>query len=145
MSKTIRFFLICFSIMLLFQDLEAYIEKGGNVSGETWIDTTYYIVGSITVNDDETLTIEPGAVIKFKVDTRMKIYGTLMAVGEQGNEIVFTAATDLDHGELIPEAIGIPLPGSWQGIYFDGLDYRDGIGQMDFCIIRYGGQAGSGR
>ncbi|UCE20460.1 MAG: right-handed parallel beta-helix repeat-containing protein [Gemmatimonadota bacterium] len=142
MLRKERMVITCFCFILLFQSADAYIEKSGNVSGETWIDTTYYITGSITVNDDETLTIEAGAVIKFKPDLRLKVYGTLVATGEEGNEIVFTASSDTDHGQPIPEAAGIPSPGSWQGIYFDGLDYRDGTGQLDWCIIRYGGQAG---
>ncbi len=33
----------------------------------------------------------------------------------------------------------MPAPGDWYGIYFNGNNDYEGIGEFDYCIVRYGG------
>jgi len=117
----------------------AYEEhNGGNVSG-TW-SGTHYISASVAVADDETLALEAGTVVKFAPYTTMNVYGTLDASGGTStNNIVFTSRDDDSCGDIIPGFDGSPSPGDWYGILLQGWDANDGVGNFNWCRIRYGG------
>ena len=97
-----------------------------NIHTGTWtnFNVPYIIGGDITVLDAEILTIEPGNIIKFDGNNKLEINGTLIADGEQTNVITFTSNEP------------IPLPGDWDGIYFNNPD--PGC-IMNFCNVWYGG------
>ena len=42
-------------------------------------------------------------------------------------------------GEIIAGSDGNPDPGDWQGIYLNGYSSSNGIGEFDYCRVRYGG------
>ncbi|MBI3952689.1 MAG: lamin tail domain-containing protein [Candidatus Doudnabacteria bacterium] len=63
-----------------------------------------YSVNSLTVRASDTLTINPGTIIKFS--SGMTVNGKLIAVGTAGNRIVFTSSTDP----------GVPVPGQWGNV-----------------------------
>lgn len=87
------------------QEFEIKVENGVEIGGVVGEDMTlkagvHYIVNSmLAVPEGVTLTIEPGAVIKFKDNTGLSISGNLVAIGEPGNMITFTKA-DLDQGKI---------------------------------------------
>ena len=117
---------------------------GGTINSETWLaETTHYVTGDILVNDNEVLTIMPGAVIKFAPGTLMTIRGTLRAVGTANRRHRFYLA-----GMTILTGIPLEIPtaspstGDWTGIYLYGSGSYNGIGEFDYCRIRYGGGAG---
>ncbi len=101
--------------------------------------TVYVISGTTphvpTVGNGLTLTIEPGAVIKFAASTdSMVVYGTLLA---QGNDpIVFTSLDDNSVGGMTGS--GAPQPGDWQGIRFSGGSSNS---ILDHVEVRYGGRS----
>lgn len=70
------------------------VELGGIIDEDTTLKAgVHYIVTSLlAVPSGVTLTIEPGTVIKFKDNTGIRCEGTLNAVGEPNNMIVFTMA-----------------------------------------------------
>jgi hypothetical protein len=84
----------------LVQDIELTVENGVELGGIIEHDMTlepdvHYIVTSyLAVPDDVTLTIKPGAVLKFKTNTGIAVAanGVINAVGEPGNMITFTMA-----------------------------------------------------
>ena len=123
----------------------AYIEIGyGDVSG-TWANDTYYVAGGIKVADGSTLTINAGTteqtVVKFaEYVSQMNVYGTLDVNGASGNEVVFTSEDDNSYGDTIDDSDGSPSPGDWRGIYLCGSGAYQGIGEFDYCRIRYGGK-----
>lgn len=103
------------------------------VGGIIDADTTWTKAGNpyeamfiVTVVSDVTLTIEPGVEVRFAPNTRLSVNGTLHAMGEAGNEILFTGLTQ--------------TPGSWQGIW---ITAASGIRSLDnrlrYIIVEYGG------
>jgi len=62
----------------------------GNITQNTvWQAGLYYVVGDVTVNNGVTLTIQPGAVIKFYANTRLTVNGKLTAIGNEDTPIIF--------------------------------------------------------
>ena len=149
-------FLVLFTLVLLVfpSTALAYTEHpGGTINSETWEPGTHYVSGAVTVNYNQVLTIMPGAVVKFAPNTQLTVYGTLNAQGtgwEKNNRIVFTSMDDdscMDDetcGEIIPSSDSVPLKGDWRGIYLNGSSFYDGIGEFDYCLIRYGGNSAGG-
>ncbi len=84
------------------------IEVGGVLSGNTiWSNNYLYVVTSNTlVQEEDTLTIEPGTRIQFDSDRYLRIDGCLMAIGTEDSMIVFTS-----------NALN-PTAGDWEGIRF---------------------------
>src|SRR5260370_2824227 len=81
--------------------------RGGSISSvERWVNgsLTREVTSSTTVNSGVTLTIDPGATIKFANGQYIAINGTLSAVGTSASLITFTtnAAT--------------PTAASWSGL-----------------------------
>lgn len=85
----------------LVQEFELTAENGVELTGiltsdrTLHADTHYIVTGNFAVPEGVTLTIEPGTVIKFKNETSFKVEGTIIANGEPGKMITFTAADGL--------------------------------------------------
>ncbi|MEA3443183.1 MAG: right-handed parallel beta-helix repeat-containing protein, partial [Bacteroidota bacterium] len=101
----------------------------------------YVIAGTLFVNDDYTLTIPEGEVIKFESSGEFSIEGTLDVNGTAANPVVFTSFKDDTYGGDLNNdtASTTPAPGDWRRLYLYGNSYNDGIGEFDYCIVRYGG------
>ncbi|MDL1983642.1 MAG: hypothetical protein LWX54_05545 [Deltaproteobacteria bacterium] len=72
-------FLVLFTLVLLVfpSAALAYTEHpGGTINSETWGPGTHYVSGAVTVNDNQVLTIMPGAVVKFAHNTQLTVNGT---------------------------------------------------------------------
>ncbi len=122
------------------------IFQGCSVEGShTWDSPPSFpfasIGGGLTVNDGATLTIAAGTVLKIDY---LWVKGTLDVNGTSGNEVVFTAWQDDTYGGDTDGVSDTPIPGSWGGILLDGTGTYDGIGEFDYCRIRYGGGAYQG-
>ena len=103
-----------------------------NVGGSIETDTTwtpanspYIMTSDVIVPAARTLTIEPGVIVKGKVDTELRIEGTLNAEGSATTPITFTSSIDSD-GE------------QWSGLVFNG-----GTGVLSQTTIRYSGNGNS--
>ncbi len=69
-------------------------EVGGYFSTDTtWtlVNSPYIVKEKIIVEENVNLTIEPGVLVKFDVDTYIRIDGRLYAVGTEANMITFTS------------------------------------------------------
>ena len=123
----------------------SYMEVvGGTISRDaTWKDTLpLKILGSLTVKGTDgvdsltTLTLDPGAELRFGLYLQFIIGGTsgdpgaLMAVGTAENQIRFTSSA------------ATPAPGNWYGILFSTTAEDSSI--MDYCIVEYAGYGGNG-
>jgi len=144
-------------------------DDGSGVGTQTWTANNIYLLdGFCFVNDGQTLTIEPGTVIKGKpgqgVNASALVVargGKLMAEGTKEKPIVFTAEADdlngsvgdLDDGLwggviLLGKAILNTVPAEQQiegipqteprGIY-GGNDDADNSGVLKYISIRHGG------
>ena len=103
----------------------------GNVSG-TWRLTysPYHIYGEITIPNDSTLIIEPGAEVVFMGHYKFNVQGRLLAVGTEEDSIRFTAED---------KAAG------WHGIRFVGTANTNDTSKIVYCVLRNGNaNTGSG-
>ena len=103
------------------QEFEVVAENGVELGGVIKEDVTlhagvhYIVTKPLAVPDGRTLTIEPGAVIKFKDKTGLNVSdgGHLIAEGKPGKMITFTKADLLPNAEV-------------------GFDIRD---TLKYCVI----------
>jgi parallel beta-helix repeat protein len=108
------------------------IEHSGNIEAdETWAEGVHLVTGDIYVNG-ATLTILPGAVVRFNEGKGMYIGyssgfsgATLIAEGTSENPIVFTAASPA------------PAAGDWDYIGF--YDNASNASSMAHCTVEYAG------
>lgn len=99
----------------------------GNVSG-TWslAGSPYVVTDHVTIQNGDTLTIEPGVEVKFNSQKKMTVAGTLIAEGTSGSRITFTSNQS-------PPAVG-----NWDRITFTG----DGTTSVfAYVIIEYAARA----
>jgi hypothetical protein len=96
----------------------------GNVSGIWTLDNSpYYINGEITIPNDSTLTIEPGAEVVFTGHYKFNVQGRLLAIGTVQDTITFTAQ-DTKTG--------------WHGIRFMSTPQTNDTSKIIYCRLQYG-------
>ncbi len=101
---------------------QTYVE--GNVSG-TWSPSgnPYVVIGSCTVQNGTTLTINPGVRVLFDGTFYIRSYGTLIAEGTRTDSILFTS------NEMIPSV------GDWRHIRLTGSGSSNS--RFKFCEISF--------
>lgn len=96
----------------------------GALSGQ--ISAGIYKVGAdIYVPENETLIIKPGAILKFKEDTKFEIFGKLLANGTHEDSIKFTTYQD--------------------GLSWKGIDFKENSSEfssLTHCIVEYSNDRG---
>lgn len=101
----------------------------------TLSNSPYILTGSVSVQSDATLIIEPGVTVKFNSGNSLLIDGTLLAKGTINNKITFTSNT-------------VSSAGAWGYIYFtnkstDAVYTKDGSYKsgsiLEYCTIQYAG------
>ena len=105
----------------------------GNVSicDETWTSSRPYIISdTVLVDSNCRLIIEKGTTVYFENDAALFIQGTLTAIGDSANHIVFRNARF--------DGVYDQVPGQWNGIYF-----LEGSADNQFAFTEiYNGQVG---
>lgn len=97
---------------------------------------TYVANSAISVTPGQTLTIQPGAILKFALPTaelRVRNAATLVAVGTPAQPIVFTSI----HDDTVGVQLGTraPAPADWDDLEFN----NNGGGLVQFVEVRYAG------
>ena len=106
---------------------------------EEWGPYLFDSFGNMYVFEGVTLTIAPGAVVKFADNrSRLSVRGTLKAVGTEDQKIIFTAFGDDEYGldSNGDGAESTPVSGSWLSLHF--LPESHGS-ELENVVIRYGG------
>lgn len=121
-------------LFILFQPLPSILVaqsvSGSITSDTTWSAGNVIIQDSVTVLNGITLTIQPGAVVKFNSGGILVVAGTLKAGGALGNPITFTSN------------VGSPAPGSWRNLSL--LASASVSSFLNYCVFEYGGSGTNG-
>jgi RHS repeat-associated protein len=115
------------------------VRSGTLSANETWLGSyLYHVTGDVVVPSGVTLTIEPGAIIKFDVVKGITVQsgGRLVANGTIAEPIYFTSIKDDSVGG---DTNGdgnttSPSAGDWQWLYING-----GQASFNHAVINYGG------
>lgn len=119
-----------FLILLLFLSNLAYAQtsiSGSITTNTTWnlANSPYIITGNTVVFGNNTLTIEPGVVVKFNDNVQLRIQGSLIAKGNSISNIIFTS-NNVN-----------PKKGSWREINFEYL----ATFVLDYVQVEYANNA----
>ena len=143
-QKKTGLFLFFFVVIVIFSgDARAYEEVPPGpipICAATWGPGTVYVTGNVTVIDSCTLAVLPHTIVKFAPGAQLTVNGTLSAIGTIPDDIIFTSMDDNIYGDPVDGSDGVPNPGDWDGIFLNGSSTNDGIGNFDFCRVRYGGK-----
>jgi len=90
----------------------------GNLSG-TLTAGVYTMVGSVTVPSGQTLTLDPGVIIKSVGARQLVVNGTLLSNGTAANPVYFTDdADDSVGGDTNNNGPSVGTPGAWYNLDF---------------------------
>ncbi len=115
-------------------------KTAGTISGaKVWLPgRTYSVTGDITVASGGTLTLSPGAIVKFAAGKSLIINsnGTLRALGTRAQPIIFTShKDDTVGGDTNGDGVStLPNLGDWGMVKLNG-----GTGDFAYCTFLYGG------
>jgi len=113
------------------------IEVTGDINANTtWESGNVYLVTtSIAVTTGNTLTIEPGTIVKFRSGVSMTVPGALISEGTEESLVTFTSERDdAAGGDSNGDGdASTPGPGNWGQIEFFGAG-----SQLSHSVVRYG-------
>jgi len=112
---------------------------GPITASTTWLKASspYRVTCDVTVQDNVTLTIEPGVIVKFNSSRRLIVNGTLVSGGIAGDEVVFTSYRDDSYGgDTNGDGASSGNPGDWGRIDFSAPDAGC---QMSYSRVRFAG------
>jgi hypothetical protein len=120
-----------------------FLVDGVMVASQTWTnDLPYIIQGVVTVSSSKTLTVNPGAIIKFdNSQSSLVVDGTLNVKGTTStNMIYFTSLKDDSiGGDTNNDGISSGTGGDWDHIQLDS----GSSSTLNYAMVRYGGHVNS--
>ncbi|MEI7595898.1 MAG: right-handed parallel beta-helix repeat-containing protein [Bacteroidota bacterium] len=105
---------------------------GGFISSDTtWNSDTVKVIDGIFINENVTLSIEPGTYIEFQNFFGITVHGRLIAKGNINDSITFSIkdTTGYSNGSI--------NNGGWSGISFDGNNITNDTSIFSFCKMQY--------
>lgn len=127
---------INFIFLLLLLSISAFSQtnvSGGILTNTTWskVNSPYIVTGNISVYSGATLNIEPGVVVKFNKDFSIRVQGTLNAIGNLTDKIIFTNSNNNNIDWIGSNGTDLSSS-SWGGIFLDNSQNST----IKFCIIK---------
>ncbi len=111
--------------------------SGTLTSSEEWTTSMEHIItGNIVIPTNVTLTIDPGAIVKFDQGLNMTVQagGKLIAKGNTVQPIIFTSINDGSVGTDTNSLTTTPQLGDWDSVYING-----GQATFDHVQMSWGG------
>ncbi|MBP1684155.1 MAG: repeat-associated core domain protein [Deltaproteobacteria bacterium] len=111
--------------------------NGGLLTWNNGDDLPLLISGGLTIAPTTTLTLDPGAIVKFGNGRDvLVVQGVLQALGTAGSPIVLTSASDDAHGgDTNGDGPSQGQSGQWSGLRFAA----GSSGRLAYVFIAYGG------
>ena len=107
----------------------------GSLNTQTWTnDRTYIVDNNAGVPAGQTLTIQPGTVVKFRDNYNLTINGTLIADGTASQQIHFTREATKTWGQIRFTNTSTPATFDGSGNYTGGSIIRNAIVEYGQCI-----------
>ncbi len=104
------------------------ITVSGSLNGENhWKTDTVFITGSVTIEEDAILHINPGTCIEFRGHYPLLVKGSIIAKGNSDSLIVFNSVGN-----------------SWDGIHFDGISSENDSSFLTYCVFKNAKSSGDG-
>lgn len=117
------------------------VVSGNIVSATTWLaGKVYYLGDAVYVESGATLTIQPGAIVKFGTEGLIDIaQGTMIADGTAGSPIIFTSIRDAAIGgdSILNDGTTGPAKGDWNYVW---ADVSSSGNVFRHCEFRYAGR-----
>jgi parallel beta-helix repeat protein len=121
-----------------------YVEGGAIASNQTWGNgsvSVYYVADDINIAS-QTLTVQPGTVVKFAQGRALYFTGHLNAPGTTDHRIYFTDFRDDIGGDSNGDGTATaPAPGWWRGLELN----NNARATMNYCVVRYGSSSVGGQ
>ena len=110
-------------------DLKATNVSGGIYANTNWTlaNSPYIVTGTLTLFPGDTLTIDPGVVVKFNNAIGFEVRGVLIAMGTVTDSIRFTSSA------------ATPTPGIWQQVYIN--NNLGGSAKFQYAVFEYASTA----
>jgi hypothetical protein len=140
-----QFILILGSALFFIQDAKAdNINVPTTISSSTtWVNGNVYIIsaGTTTINNGATVSVDPGAIVKFSSTTsRLTVSGILDVNGTTTSPAYFTSYKDDIGGDTNGDGSSTsPAAYDWKDIYINSI----GKAYFDYAVIHYGGKNGT--
>ncbi|WP_053975497.1 T9SS type A sorting domain-containing protein [Mangrovimonas xylaniphaga] len=126
--KTNTQFKLFLLIIFIYSNVSSQTFISGGINADTnWTtqNSPYIITGNTVIFGNNTLTIEPGVIVKFENNVQLRIQGSLIANGNSTNNITFTS-NDSN-----------PQKGSWNEI---NLEFN-AVCILDYVLMEYADNA----
>lgn len=136
-----------FALSLLFAAASPALAAnyGGNLSDDTTGPIpagAHLMISGCTIPSGKTLTIAPGAILKFGNAGYITVSGTLIAHGTAGNPITFTSSLDDSvGGDTNGDGPSAGAPGWWYGLQFQSTSAASSLDRVTIQHAGFGGYA----
>jgi len=108
------------------------------------VNVYYQVSGNSTIATGVKLTIEPGVIWKFAMNTGLYVQGAFYAAGSDSEKIVFTSYQDDEYGgDTNGDGFSIGTPGDWRHISFSD-SVVDFMTRLENVSVRYAGRNNQG-
>ncbi len=119
--------------------------SGVLTASDTWLSNTVHVVeGNLVIPNGVTITIQPGAVVKFVQGAGIAVQsgGVLNALGAADTHIILTSfADDTAGGDTNEDGDNsVPHPGDWAGIATLGGQFnQNSFVEIRYILVQFGG------